>query len=108
MSLTIKHLQQTTKERDLQWDPNNKLTLTFRATELAGETGEACNIIKKLERERLGLRGSRATKEQLAEEIGDVLICLALLANAAEIDLERAVIDKFNASSVKLELDARL
>jgi NTP pyrophosphatase (non-canonical NTP hydrolase) len=108
MTLTVKQLQQTTKERDSQWDPDNKLTLSFRATELAGETGEACNIIKKLERERLGLRGSRATKEQLAEEIGDVLICLALLANSAEIDLEKAVIDKFNASSIKLNLDARL
>lgn len=106
--LTIYDLQIVTKERDKQWDPEGTLDLAFRATELAGEVGEACNVVKKIERERRGLRGSRATKEQLAEELGDIIICVALLANAAEIDLDQAVIDKFNASSIKLGLDARL
>lgn len=104
----IAKFQAVTKARDIEWDPAGKLDLAFRATELAGETGEACNVIKKLERERLGLRGSRATKEQLAEELGDVIICVALLANTAGIDLERAVIDKFNASSKKLGLSVFL
>lgn len=106
--LGLSHFQQVTRDRDVQWDPEGKLDLLFRATELAGEVGELCNVVKKIERERLGLRGSKATKDQLREEIGDVLICLALLANTADIDLAQAVISKFNASSEKLGLDARL
>lgn len=106
--LTISDLQRVTRERDVQWDPDSVLNLSFRAVELAGETGELCNVVKKLERERLGLRGSRSNQQALREEIGDVLICLCLLANTADIDLEQAVIEKFNASSDKLGLDARL
>ena len=47
--------------RQAEWDKDDRITLVFRANELAGEVGEACNIAKKLERERLGIRGSRAT-----------------------------------------------
>jgi len=43
------------------------VSLLFRGVELGGEAGEALNVIKKLERERLGWRGSRATPEQLAD-----------------------------------------
>ncbi|WP_398473694.1 MazG-like family protein, partial [Tardiphaga sp.] len=66
--------------RQAEWDSGNQITVTYRANELAGEMGEACNIIKKLERERLGIRGSRATVEQLAEELADVVICADLIA----------------------------
>ena len=106
--MDLQFFQGVVAQRDKQWDPNGILPLSFRAAELAGETGEACNIVKKIERANYGLRGSTATREQLAEELGDVLICLALLANAAGIDLESATVAKFNASSIKLGLDARL
>lgn len=66
--------------RDLEWNPDQKCDLNFWGVELAGEVGEACNIIKKLERERLGMRGSRATVQDLADELADVIICVDLLA----------------------------
>jgi NTP pyrophosphatase (non-canonical NTP hydrolase) len=91
-----------------EWDPSDKITLAFRGNELAGEVGEACNIIKKLERERLGLRGTRVTKEQLAEELADVVICADLVAMSADIDLDAAVRAKFNATSEKYGLETRL
>lgn len=106
MSHTIKQIQEALAVRDLEWDPYNKLTLEFRGVELAGETGEACNVIKKLVRERLGLRGSRATVQDLKDELEDVIICAALAANAAGIKLNIA--DKFNASSRKLGLNVFL
>lgn len=86
--------------RQEEWDPHNKITLIYRSNELGGETGEACNVIKKLERERLGIRGSRATKEQLADELADVIICASLIANNTGIDLWEAVVAKFNKTSV--------
>lgn len=93
--------------RDREWDPSGVIDLSFRGNELAGETGEACNAIKKLERERL-VRGSRATREQLAEELADVIICADLIAMALHIDLGAAVRAKFNATSEKQMLGTRL
>lgn len=103
---TIAELQQALAIRDKEWDPEGKLTLEFRATEMAGECGEACNVVKKIVREKLGLRGSRATLKDLKDELEDVIICVGLLANAAGITLEPR--DKFNASSEKLGLTHRM
>lgn len=46
-------LREANRARQIEWDADNQITVTYRATELAGELGEACNVIKKLERERL-------------------------------------------------------
>lgn len=90
--------------RQQEWDPSDAITLAYRGNELAGEVGEACNVIKKLERQRIGLRGSRASVEMLAEELADVLICADLIAMQAGIDLGAAVRAKFNATSSKYGL----
>ncbi|RVH74172.1 hypothetical protein CN203_24000 [Sinorhizobium meliloti] len=65
-------------------------------------------MIKKLERERHGWSGSRATKEQLAEELADVVHTAFLCAITAGIHLEPAVIDKFNSTSEKNGLASRI
>lgn len=102
------NLREANLARQAAWCPDEVPDLSFRGNELAGETGEACNVIKKLERERLGWRGSRATKAQLAEELADVVICADLAAISAGIDLEQAVRDKFNATSAKNGFPHRL
>ena len=95
--------------RQAEWDSDNQISLSFRGNELAGEVGEACNVIKKLERERLGIRGSRATKEQLADELADVVICADLIAMQEGIDLfHESIPAKFNATSEKMGLRTRL
>lgn len=101
-------LRAANEARHVEWTAGNEISLSFRGNELAGETGEACNVIKKLERERMGIRGSRASKEQLAEELADVVICADLIAMDAGIDLEAAVRQKFNATSEKIGLKTRL
>jgi NTP pyrophosphatase (non-canonical NTP hydrolase) len=100
-ALTLAVLQAAHVERQEEWCPDQKPDLSFRGTEMAGEVGEACNVVKKLERERHGWRGSRATKEQLAEELSDVVHCAVLTAITAGIDIESAVIAKFNSTSEK-------
>lgn len=94
--------------RQAEWDPTNAISLSYAGNELAGETGEACNLIKKLDRERLGLRGSRTTPEQLAAELADVVICVDLIAMRYGINLGAAIRDKFNATSIKVGLQARM
>lgn len=108
MTLSLKTLRDANLERQKEWCPDHTPDLSFRGNELAGETGECCNIIKKLERERHGWRGSRATKEQLAEELADIVICASLTAMTADIDLDAAVIAKFNATSKKYGLSTFL
>jgi NTP pyrophosphatase (non-canonical NTP hydrolase) len=94
--------------RQAEWCPDQIPDLSFRGNELAGETGEACNVIKKLERERHGWAGSRATLEQLDEELADVIICVDLVAQQTGIDLWPAVVAKFNATSKARGLDTLL
>jgi NTP pyrophosphatase (non-canonical NTP hydrolase) len=107
--LSLSDLRIANIRRDQEWNTGSeKLSLTFRGNELAGEVGEACNVVKKMERARLGLKGSHATAEQLGEELADVLICLDLLAMDAGVDLSTAVRAKFNATSEKYGLATRI
>jgi len=100
----MKALRAANVERQKEWDTHGALTLEFYGVELAGEVGEACNIIKKLARTRLGIRGSQATLKELADELADVVICADLVALSAGIDLNAALIRKFNATSQKYRL----
>ena len=108
MGLEFDGLRSANAARQKLWDSGAQIDSSYRGNELAGEVGEACNVIKKLERERLGIAGSRATVEQLAQELADVIICVDLLAMGYGIDLGQAVKDKFNETSVKVGLQTRL
>jgi NTP pyrophosphatase (non-canonical NTP hydrolase) len=86
----------------------NNQPLTYWTTALAGEVGELCNMIKKMQRvERGGVDGGSSytakdiTKEMLKEEIGGIAIYLDLLASLLDISLEEAIIDTFNSKSEK-------
>lgn len=106
--MNFEKLRAANAKRQQEWDRDNQITLSYRGTELGGEVGEALNVIKKLERERLGIKGSRATLEDLAEELADVIICCDLIAMATGIDLTEAVEKKFNKTSEKVGLETRL
>ncbi|WP_312599298.1 MazG-like family protein [Brevundimonas sp.] len=108
--LTLAALHEANIARQAAWCPDEtkQPSLSFRGNELAGETGEACNVIKKLERERHGWAGSRDTLEHLGEELADVVICADLCAITAGVDLQAAVVAKFNATSEKVGLPHRL
>lgn len=107
-SASFATLREANAARQAEWDVGGQLSLSFRSNELAGEVGEACNVAKKIERERLGIKGSRATLEQLADELADVVICADLVAMAEGIDLVSAIARKFNATSEKVGLRTRL
>lgn len=104
----LKRLREANAARQAEWDKDGGIDAAYRAMELGGEVGELLNVVKKLERERRGIRGSRATKEQLAEELADVVICADLLAMHYGVDLGAAVVRKFNATSEKVGLSTRM
>ena len=75
-------------------------------TAVAGELGEAANVIKKLNRYRDGIPGNDASepnlRNQLANEIADTYIYLDLLAQAAGFDMSEIVERKFEITSAKI------
>jgi hypothetical protein len=110
--------------RQREWDTKDQIDASYRSNEMMGEIGEAleravevillavaggkaANIIKKLERERMGIMGARASKVELAKELSDIAICTDLVAMKFDIDLDAAVADKFNLTSIKNGLDTR-
>lgn len=101
-------LREANIARDAQWNPKKLLSLSFRGNELGGEIGEAQNILKKLERERLGLVGSRSTPAALAEELADGHICLDLIAMEFSIDSWKSIVQKFNKTSEERGLSIKL
>jgi NTP pyrophosphatase (non-canonical NTP hydrolase) len=106
MDFTV--LRDANVRRQQEWDRQGKIDIAYRGNELAGECGEACNIIKKIERERRGIRGSRATLRQLADELADVIICVDLIALYEDIDLWESVKRKFNETSRNNNLDTKI
>ncbi len=104
----LEKLRQANFLRHIEWWKGKTASLLFRAVELGGEAGEVLNKVKKIERESLGMSGSRCTKEELAEELADVVICADLLAMDQGIDLSAAIKEKFNRTSTKLELKTKI
>jgi NTP pyrophosphatase (non-canonical NTP hydrolase) len=107
-SLSFEALQIACSARNFEWHGLHQPDLLFRATELGGEVGEALNVVKKLARERMGAPGSRATVEDLADELADAVICVVNLAVCERIDLGAALVRKFNATSEKMGLETKL
>jgi len=72
---------------------------------LAGETGELCNVIKKIRRHETHTVQYYNTPpvenliEDLKDEIADVFLYLDLVAYHFGLDLEQCIIPKFNAVS---------
>jgi len=72
----------------------------FWSTAVAGEVGEMCNFIKKMER---GDSGEFTTA--IALEAADIVIYLDLLCTKLGIDLLGSIIHKFNQVSLKVKSD---
>jgi len=105
MADTLTVLRNGNLARHIEWTGGAALPLSFRGVELSGEAGEAANVIKKIERVRLGIARQgedvAALIEHLATELADVIISSDLIAMDLGIDLGKAVRAKFNATSRK-------
>jgi MazG nucleotide pyrophosphohydrolase domain. len=114
MVLDFGRLRTMNELRCARWHPGGVggWSLSDWAVAMAGEAGEACNVVKKLNRERDSLVGNRETatdlRAALAKELADTVIYLDLLAAAAGIDLGEAVTAKFDEVSVKHGFPERL
>ena len=104
----LNQLRRVNADRYYAWTDGADAGIMFDALELGGEVGELLNIVKKLDREERGWRGSRADPAGFADECADVLICLDKLARRQDVDLEAVTIAKFNGTSDKVGLPHKL
>jgi NTP pyrophosphatase (non-canonical NTP hydrolase) len=101
--LTFAELRDANRDRcGGSFHPLESWSLSDWATALAGEVGEACNLIKK------GRRGEPIERAALADELADAVIYLDLLAARLGLDLARAVAHKFNVVSDRRGSSTRL
>ena len=116
MSLTFETLQKANKERAVYWTKGKPGPgLAFNVIELGGEIGELKesldkliehflvmqNPIKKTIRQMRDMAGGNADLTAVEDELGDVVICCSLLANALDLDLGEITARKFNKTSDK-------
>lgn len=101
-------LRYANEKRQKEWGGNDQIDHMFRALEVGGECGELLEAVKKMERGRRGIQGSNASRQDIADEAGDVVIALDLLCISLGIDLGLAVAEKFNKTSGKYGLETRL
>lgn len=78
------------------WSP------TDWACAMAGECGEACNLIKKLR------RGEDIENTDIGKELADIVIYADLLAKRLRLDLGECVREKFNEVSKRVNSDVTL
>lgn len=78
----------------------------------AGELGEAANVMKKLNRYRDGIRGNKETeaelRSKLRRELGDTLVYLDLMAQAAGFNIFEAALEVFDRKSEEIDYPVRL
>lgn len=88
--LTIEELREQAYKDSLEWFPDchvtNEYLLIHAALGLAGETGEAVDVIKKWHRHPGGI--SDLNRAALGAELADVFIYLLHICSATGIDLE--------------------
>lgn len=113
MSLdSIRHISAIQRQRCARWHSLESWSPSDWGVALAGEVGELCNVIKKLNRVRDGIVGNKPNEpdlgNQLASEIADVYLYLDLLAQRMGVDLYEAVRIKFNETSIRMGFPEQL
>jgi NTP pyrophosphatase (non-canonical NTP hydrolase) len=110
MSIRFSHLRAANLARcEVSFHPLNDWSPADWATAMAGEVGEACNQVKKLRRLQDGLQlanippEAQGIIESIGKELADTVIYADLLAARLGIDLGKAVVDKFNEVSDRVD-----
>lgn len=103
LGLTFEELRQKNLERDREsFKHIDTWSLPDFGNALAGEVGEACNLIKKQH------RGDSIPRSEIAKELADVVIYADLIAAKLGISLGVCIEQKFNEVSERIGSEVRL
>ena len=118
--LTFEELSETNKQRcETHFHPISNWMPWEWSNAMAGETGEACNISKKMNRiwpanqykqnwNKPEDQRMAELEERLAEEVADVVIYADLLMQRIGRSLGAEIIKKFNSKSVEIGSEIKL
>lgn len=113
--LDFKFLRKANSSRRDRWHTGaDDWTGADWSNAMCGEAGEAANIVKKLRRRETRVGTTYNTPEvdellpSLVEELADVVLYADLLADKYGLDLEAAIIQKFNSVSEAQDFPERL
>ncbi len=112
----LKQLRAANDLRGIEWNDGKVYYLTaeellFRSNELGGETGELQNKVKKMVRHMNNMVGGTDTeqsRQEIADEAGDVIICVDRVLSLLGLDIETVTRDKFNKTSLKHGFQTKL
>ena len=91
MDLTFREFQEANRRRcEALFHPVDEWSPTDWGCAASGELGEACNFIKKMR------RGEVVNLTDVAFELADAVTYIALICSRLHIDLETALVAKFN------------
>jgi NTP pyrophosphatase (non-canonical NTP hydrolase) len=107
MKLNLAEFRKINTQRAVEgFKTYENVPLSFWGCAIAGEVGELCNIIKKLDRVQFGgidagnsYKAADVTPEMIKDEIGGIAIYLDLLASLFKLSLEDSIIETFNSKS---------
>lgn len=85
---TLVRLAQQCVADNRRWFPDQATSIAHHTLSMCGEAGEVANLVKKIERGDFDIRDTR-TKNELAEELADVLIYMLSIAGMLHVDLEK-------------------
>jgi NTP pyrophosphatase (non-canonical NTP hydrolase) len=118
MSLDFTTLKEASARRAARWHREHPFDGGWTGGDwgnaLAGEVGEACNIIKKIRRVEEGYTDQTTPEDviqllnDLGRELADVIIYADLVATMYSLDLGQCVATKFNETSEKWDFPERL
>ena len=104
----LKQLKYANKDRVPEFGHElNDWSLTDWGNAVAGETGELCNVLKKIHRGDMTLDEAN-NKELIADEAADIVCYLDLLCQRAGVDLQTAIVNKFNKVSDRINSDIKI
>lgn len=104
-SLTFARLREINVKRcEAVFRPLDDWTPEQYATAMVGEVGEACNLLKK----RWRGHDKEIPTSEIGKELADVMTYLDLMCARLGINLEEAVIQKFNEVSDRRNTDIKL
>jgi NTP pyrophosphatase (non-canonical NTP hydrolase) len=110
MTIDFTRLRAANVARQAEWAGNEEADLLFRTVEIADEAGELCGAIKKRARAQRGIAGATLTLGDVADEMGDTIISLDLLANQMGASLHGAadelIATRWNALEMTLVIDS--
>lgn len=108
--MDISELQKTNEHRKLHWHARDTWSLAEWTNAMAGETGEACNISKKILRLENELPNKEAgldknnleeLKLNLANEVADSIIYGLLIMSKLGVDASTVIADVFDQKSIE-------